>query len=180
MAAACSQRRRLRQHSSAAHRSSAQQGVARLFAVRTGGVRWASLALQGFAGAAALQRPVSEKLRGGALTAGAGALFVLSDPLTHAQRKQIVAFSATHRLPALYGAWAFVRDGGLMSYAVDYRDLFRRAATYVDKLLQGTKPAGLSVQQPTKFKLGINLKTANAISLTIPPTLLFQADEVIR
>jgi putative tryptophan/tyrosine transport system substrate-binding protein len=74
----------------------------------------------------------------------------------------------------------WTRDGCLISYGPDYVDLWRRAATYVDKLLKGAKPADLPVEQPTKFTLAINLKTANALGLTIPPTLLFQADEVIK
>ena len=109
-----------------------------------------------------------------------GALFVQEDPLTYEHRTRIVEFAATHRLPALYGLRGFVLAGGLMAYAVDHRDLFRRAATYVDQLLKGAKPADLPVQQPTKFVRVINLKTAKALGLTIPPSLLSQADEVIR
>jgi putative ABC transport system substrate-binding protein len=93
---------------------------------------------------------------------------------------QVVDFAATHRLPAMYTERARVEAGGLMSYGPNYRDISRRAAIYVDKILKGTKPADLPVEQPTKFEFVVNLKTAEALGLTIPPLLLFQADEVIR
>jgi putative tryptophan/tyrosine transport system substrate-binding protein len=113
--------------------------------------------------------------------AGAEALFVLSDPLLlNDLRGRIADLAAQSRLPAMYGWKMYVEAGGLMSYGPRLPDLNRRAAYYVDRLLKGAKPADLPVEQPTKFELVVNLKTADALGLTIPPTLLFQADEVIR
>jgi ABC-type uncharacterized transport system substrate-binding protein len=94
--------------------------------------------------------------------------------------KRIVEFAAKNRLPAMYGGPEVVEVGGLMSYAPNYDDLFRRAATYVDKILKGAKAEDLPVQQPTKFEFIINLKTAKQIGLTIPPNVLARADRVIR
>ena len=112
---------------------------------------------------------------------GIGAFLVLSDTLLMDQfRSDITAFALRHRLPAMYTASGDVEAGGLMTYRASLPDMYRRAASYVDKILKGTKPGDLPVEQPTKFTLVINLKTAQAIGLTIPPTLLFQADEVIR
>jgi putative ABC transport system substrate-binding protein len=91
-----------------------------------------------------------------------------------------VDFAVKHGLPTMFGAREFVESGGLMSYGPSFPDMFQRAATYVDKILKGTKPADLPVEQPMKFELIINLKTAKALGLTMPPTLLFQADEVIQ
>jgi len=91
-----------------------------------------------------------------------------------------VEFAAKNRLPAMYGGPEFVEAGGLMSYAPSYPDLFRRTATYVDKILKGAKPADLPVEQPTKFELVINMKTAKALGLTIPSTLLLRADQLIE
>jgi putative ABC transport system substrate-binding protein len=113
-------------------------------------------------------------------TARAQALIVVPDPLTVRYRGQIVELAATHRLPAMYGFREFVHAGGLMAYGSNVSVLCRRAAVYVDKILKGTKPGDLPVEQFTQFELIINLKTAQALGLTIPPTLLFQADEVIR
>ena len=110
----------------------------------------------------------------------AQALFAFDDPLTIAHRPRITGLAASSRLPAMYGYREFPDDGGLMSYGPNFVDLFRRAATYVDKILKGAKPADLPVEQPTKFELVINRKTANALGLTVPPTLLAQADEVIE
>jgi putative tryptophan/tyrosine transport system substrate-binding protein len=93
---------------------------------------------------------------------------------------QILAFVAKSRLPAIYGWRDYVEAGGLMAYAPSFPDMFQRAAIYVEKILKGARPADLPVEQPMKFELIINLKTAQALDLTIPPTILFQADEVIR
>jgi ABC-type uncharacterized transport system substrate-binding protein len=107
-------------------------------------------------------------------------LVVVVDPLTVRYRKQIAELAAKHRLPAMYGFREFADAGGLMAYGADMADLCRRAATYVDKILKGTRPADLPVEQPTKFDLIINLKTAKALGLTIPPSLLLRADQVIE
>jgi len=112
---------------------------------------------------------------------GADALMVLSDPaLMDNLRGRVADLAATHRLPAMYNWKMYVEAGGLMSYGPSLPERHRRAATYVDKLLKGANPADLPVEQPTKFELVINLKTAKALGLTVPPTILFQADEVIQ
>ena len=108
------------------------------------------------------------------------ALLTLSDNLTVRHRQQIVAFATAQRLPMLSEVKEFAEAGGLMTYGGSLTALNRRAATYVDKILKGAKPADLPVEQPMKLELVINLKAAKALGLTIPPTLLFQADEVIR
>jgi putative ABC transport system substrate-binding protein len=95
-------------------------------------------------------------------------------------RKRFLKLAEDNRLPAMYDDRNFVEPGGLMSYGTDRADLFRRAATYVDKILRGTKPADLPVEQPTKFELVINLKAAKQIGLTIPPNVLARADRVIK
>jgi putative ABC transport system substrate-binding protein len=110
----------------------------------------------------------------------ADGLIVLPDPMFLTQRAQIAELAARARLPAIYGIPEHVRAGGLMSYAADRTALFRQAATCVDKILKGVKPADLPVEQPTKFELAINLKTAKALGLTIPQPLLLRADEVIQ
>jgi ABC-type uncharacterized transport system substrate-binding protein len=109
-----------------------------------------------------------------------GALVVGIDDLTQMHRRVIVDLAAKHRLPTIYASREFVEAGGLMTYGVSYPDLYRRAATYVDKILKGAKPGDLPIEQPMKFDLVINLKTAHALGLTMPPSLLFQADEVIK
>ena len=108
------------------------------------------------------------------------ALILLTDAMLYAHRGRIVALAAANRLPAMYFFREFVQEGGLMSYAPSDTDLFRRAATYVDKVLKGTNPRDLPVEQPTKFELVINLKTARALGLEVPSTLLAHADEVIE
>jgi putative ABC transport system substrate-binding protein len=115
-----------------------------------------------------------------ATKARADALLVLGNPVLNAHRTHVVALAAKSRLPATYTRPEFVDAGGLMTYGTSYNDLYRRAAIYVDKILKGAKPADLPVEQPTQFELVINLKTAQALGLTIPPSLLFQADKVIR
>jgi putative ABC transport system substrate-binding protein len=111
--------------------------------------------------------------------AHAGALTVLPSTILFAGRSRIVELAAKNRLPAIYVTREFVDAGGLMSYGPSFADIFRRAATYVDKILRGTKPGDLPVEQPTKFELVINLKTAKALGLTIPQSLLLRADQVI-
>jgi putative ABC transport system substrate-binding protein len=108
------------------------------------------------------------------------ALYVTGGPLIRANEKRIMDFAVKSGLPSAHEGREAVEAGGLMSYTVDRVDQFRRVATYVDRILKGAKPADLPVQQPMKFELIINLKTAKALGLTIPPTLLFQADEVMR
>jgi putative ABC transport system substrate-binding protein len=97
-----------------------------------------------------------------------------------AERKRIVELATKHRLPAIYFQREFVDEGGLMSYGADFTDLYRRAAHYVDKILKGTKPADLPVQQATKFEFFINLKAAKQIGLTLSPEFLARANQVIR
>ncbi|HSF58365.1 MAG TPA: ABC transporter substrate-binding protein [Candidatus Binatia bacterium] len=116
----------------------------------------------------------------GAIAERSGALIVLQSFLTNAHRRRIVDLALTHRLPGMYTQMEYVEIGGLMSYAPSYTDMYRRAATYVDKILKGTKPADLPVEQPMKFELVINLKTAKQIGVTIPPNVLARADRVIR
>jgi ABC-type uncharacterized transport system substrate-binding protein len=112
---------------------------------------------------------------------GVDALLVLADPLLLERHlRDITALALQSRLPASYPWRMYSEVGGLMAYAPSLPDLWRRAATYVDKLLKGAKPADLPVEQPTKFELVINLKTAQELGLTMPPTLLFLADEVIK
>jgi len=107
-------------------------------------------------------------------------LMIMGGPLMNGHRKRIIEFAAKSKLPAMYNRDEFVEAGGLISYATSIVDLTRRAATYVDKILKGAKPADLPVEQPTKFELVINLKAAKQIDLTIPPGVLARADKVIR
>jgi putative ABC transport system substrate-binding protein len=110
----------------------------------------------------------------------ADAVLVLVSPVLDSQRTQIAQLAVKSRLPVIHPQPEYVEAGGLMTYGVSITDLFRRAATYVDKILKGAKPAELPVEQPTKFEFIINLKAANQIGLTIPPNVLARADKVIR
>jgi putative tryptophan/tyrosine transport system substrate-binding protein len=110
----------------------------------------------------------------------ANALLVFPDPVTNAHHMQIVEFAVKHRLPSMFGRREPVDAGGLMSYGPNLDELYRRIPVYVDKILKGAKPADLPVEQPTKFELVINLKTAKQIGLTIPPSVLYRADKVIK
>jgi putative tryptophan/tyrosine transport system substrate-binding protein len=110
----------------------------------------------------------------------AEALYVTADALTNSNRMRINALALAARLPTMYGFRGMVEAGGVMSYGANYSDLFRRAANYADKILRGAKPADLPVEQPTKFDLVVNLITAEALGLTVPPTLIGRADEVIE
>ena len=105
---------------------------------------------------------------------------MLATPVFNFDRKQFADLAAKSRLPVIYPRTEFVEAGGLMTYGASVVDLYRRAATYVDKILKGAKPADLPVEQPTKFELVINLKAAKQIGLTIPPNVLARADRVIR
>ena len=110
----------------------------------------------------------------------AGALFVLPDPIFFAHRTQLADLAAKNRLPSIYGLREHVDAGGLLAYAPSLTDMYRRAATYVDKILKGAKLGDLPVEQPTKFELVVNLKTAKALRLTIPQSVLFRADAVVQ
>ena len=110
----------------------------------------------------------------------ADAFLLRGGPVLNSHRTQVINLAVKSRLPAIYNTATFVEDGGLMTYGASQNDLTRRAATYVDKILKGAKPADLPVEQPTKFELIINLKAAKQIGLTIPPNVLVRADRVIR
>jgi putative ABC transport system substrate-binding protein len=109
-----------------------------------------------------------------------GGLVVMGDVLTLVHRAAIISATARNSVPAVYTVPDFARDGGLLSYGADSVDTFRRAASYVDRILRGEKPADLPVQFPTKFEMVVNRKTATALGLTIPPSILLRADEVIE
>jgi putative ABC transport system substrate-binding protein len=111
---------------------------------------------------------------------GAEALIIPGDAVLWNHRTHVVALAAQHHLPAVFDAREYADAGGLMTYGPSVADSYRRAAVYVDKILKGTKPADLPVERPVKFELVINLKTAKALGVTLPPALLFQADEVIQ
>jgi len=107
-------------------------------------------------------------------------LIILPGPVTNGNRERIIAFAQSQQIPAIFPSRYHIVSGGLISYGVDGRDQYRRAASYIDRILKGEKPGGLPVQQPTKFELVINLKTAKALGITVPPSLLARADEVIE
>jgi putative ABC transport system substrate-binding protein len=108
------------------------------------------------------------------------ALVVFPDGMFLAQTPLIIALAARSRLPAMYGDRGYAEAGGLMAYGANLSDMYRRGASFVDKILKGAKPADLPVEQPTKFELTINLKTAKTLGLTIPPSLLLRADQIIQ
>jgi putative ABC transport system substrate-binding protein len=116
----------------------------------------------------------------GAIRARADALVILPEPVFVGNLKRIADFAAKNNLPSIFHLREFVEAGGLIAYGPDRSGLFRRAAAYVDKILKGAKPADLPIQLPTKFELVINLKTAKALGLEVPPTLIARADEVIE
>ncbi len=126
-------------------------------------------------GPADLDRAFSEMTK-----ARAGALTVVPSSMFFGERRRLVGLAAKNRLPAIYGGREFVEVGGLIVYGLNTSALFRHAATYVNRILKGAKPGDLPVEQPTKFELVINLKTAKALGLTIPPSLLLRADQVIE
>ena len=109
-----------------------------------------------------------------------GGLVVMPDIFTVAHRAPIILAAARNKVPAVYNASSFARDGGLLSYGADAVDTFRRAASYADRILRGEKPGDLPVQFPTKFEMVVNLKTAKALGLTVPPSILARASEVIE
>jgi putative ABC transport system substrate-binding protein len=109
-----------------------------------------------------------------------GGLVVVPGGFTQVHRPPIISAAARNKVPAVYPSSVFVRDGGLLSYGPERLDAYRRAATYVDRILRGTKPAELPVQLPTKFEMVVNLKTAKALGLTLPQSILLSADEVIE
>jgi putative ABC transport system substrate-binding protein len=119
--------------------------------------------------------PAFESIKG-----KAEALYVITDPVMIVNQVQINSLATDARLPTLYGVRAYVASGGLMSYGASFPDLFRRAGDYVDRILRGAKPAEMPIEQPTKFELVINLKTAKALGLTVPPILITSADELIE
>jgi len=139
-------------------------------AARTLGVRLETVSIEG---------PNDFDSAGKAVRGSDGLLF-LESPLFTTHRARLAELASRSRLPAIYGQREYVEVGGLMSYGTQFHDLYRRAALPVDKILKGAKPADLPVEQPTKFEFVINLKTARAIGLTIPPTTLARADEVIE
>jgi putative tryptophan/tyrosine transport system substrate-binding protein len=137
------------------------------------------LRLDSIAGPVRAREEIERAVETFAQTSGGG-LLVLPDNVINANRERIVTLAEQHRLPAIYPSRVFVTAGGLLSYGVDVLDMYRGAASYVDRILKGAKPGDLPVQQPTRFELAVNLKTARALGLEIPQTLLARADEVIE
>jgi putative ABC transport system substrate-binding protein len=127
-----------------------------------------------------IRRPQDIASALGAIKGRADALYVCQDLLTRGSRLRINTLALAARLPVMHGSREFIEAAGLISFGPNFRDLYRRTADYVDKILRGAKPADLPVEQPTKFELVINLTTANALGLDVPPTLLARADEVIE
>ena len=109
-----------------------------------------------------------------------GGLFVMPDIFTNVHRAAIISAAARNKVPGVYGLSTFARDGGLLSYGVDQADIYRRAASYVDRILRGEKPGDLPVQFPVKYEMVVNRKTAKALGLAIPPSIMLRADEVIE
>jgi putative tryptophan/tyrosine transport system substrate-binding protein len=122
---------------------------------------------------------IDEKFTG-AVARGVNGLSTLASPFLNFQRKKLIELAARHHLPSIWEGTIYVRDGGLLAYGPSFPDMYRRSAGYVAKILNGAKPADLPVEQPIQFELDINLRTAKALNLTIPPTLLARADEVIE
>ena len=116
----------------------------------------------------------------GAANDGANGIAVMASPLLNFHRRLLITLAIRHRFPSIWEAAVFVKDGGLLSYGPNFPDMYRRSTTYIAKILNGARPGDLPVEQPAKFELAVNLKTATAIGLTIPPTLLARADEVIE
>jgi putative tryptophan/tyrosine transport system substrate-binding protein len=127
-----------------------------------------------------VRQPIEQAIDAFAQEGNGGGLIVLPSPVADSSRDLIIGAAARHKLPAIYAYRYFVTDGGLMSYGINTADQFKQAASYIDQILRGAKPTDLPVQQPTKFELVINLKTAKALGLTVPPKLLLTADEVIE
>jgi putative ABC transport system substrate-binding protein len=121
-----------------------------------------------------------ERAFNAAVKAGSTALTVTQNPIVTSRHQQVANLAAKHRLPAIYNQAEFAETGGLMSYGADRNQPYRRVAVMIDKMLKGTKPGDIPVEQPTKFEFIINLKTAKQIGLTIPPNVLARADRVIR
>jgi putative ABC transport system substrate-binding protein len=111
---------------------------------------------------------------------GVNGLATMASPFLNFQRKRLIGLATHHRLPSIWEGAVYVRDGGLLSYGPSFPDMYRRSAGYVAKILKGAKPADLPIEQPIRFVLAVNLKTAKALNLTVPPTLLGRADEVIE